>query len=105
VSQSTETVVETKAGRIEGTKRDGLYIFRGIPYAAAPVGHRRWLGVYLTRQPRWGTDAGSPLSRLSYGAACAKQSPSGVLPLRIWSNPIFSNYSTCRNLRVKIAFI
>jgi len=43
VSQSTETVVETKAGRIEGTKRDGLYIFRGIPYAAAPVGHRRWL--------------------------------------------------------------
>jgi para-nitrobenzyl esterase len=37
------TVVETTAGKIEGIIRKGLYIFRGVPYAAPPVGERRWL--------------------------------------------------------------
>lgn len=43
MSKSAETIVETKAGKIEGYQRHGLYIFKGIPYAAAPVGDRRWL--------------------------------------------------------------
>lgn len=38
-----EAVVETEAGRIEGEHEDGLYIFRGVPYAVPPVGELRWL--------------------------------------------------------------
>ena len=43
MGKSAEIVVEMKAGKIEGTKKDALYIFKGVPYAAAPAGHRRWL--------------------------------------------------------------
>jgi para-nitrobenzyl esterase len=35
-------VLDTAAGMIEGEARDGLNIFKGIPYAAPPVGDARW---------------------------------------------------------------
>ncbi|MGO8876436.1 MAG: carboxylesterase family protein, partial [Acidimicrobiales bacterium] len=35
-------VVETRYGRIRGTDEDGLVVFRGVPYAAAPSGDLRW---------------------------------------------------------------
>ena len=36
-------VVDVKSGKIEGTCENGVYIFRGIPYAAPPVGLLRWM--------------------------------------------------------------
>ncbi len=36
-------VVKTTAGSISGGRQDGLHVFKGIPYAAPPVGERRWL--------------------------------------------------------------
>jgi para-nitrobenzyl esterase len=38
-----DAVVETKNGKVEGVFRDGLYVFKGIPYAAPPLGRLRWL--------------------------------------------------------------
>ena len=35
-------IVQTTAGRLWGIWESGLAVFRGIPYAAAPVGERRW---------------------------------------------------------------
>jgi para-nitrobenzyl esterase len=35
-------IATTKQGKVEGEERGGLAIFRGIPYAAPPVGARRW---------------------------------------------------------------
>jgi len=35
-------VVETEQGRVRGDHRRGAYRYRGIPYAAAPVGDRRF---------------------------------------------------------------
>ena len=43
MSQSMETIVKTDAGKVEGYPNRGLYVFKGIPYAAPPVGERRWL--------------------------------------------------------------
>jgi para-nitrobenzyl esterase len=40
---SKKAVIGTKSGKIEGSYQDGLYVFKGIPYAAPPVGERRWL--------------------------------------------------------------
>ncbi len=34
--------VQTKYGLVQGVVRDGITCFRGIPYAAPPVGERRW---------------------------------------------------------------
>jgi para-nitrobenzyl esterase len=38
-----QALVNTKSGKLEGVDRKGLYIFKGIPYAAPPVGKLRWL--------------------------------------------------------------
>jgi para-nitrobenzyl esterase len=43
MSEKEKPVVATKSGKIEGKFENGLYIFRGIPYAAPSVGELRWL--------------------------------------------------------------
>jgi len=35
-------VVETRLGSVEGLENDGVYSYRGIPYAAPPIGALRW---------------------------------------------------------------
>ena len=35
-------IVETRYGKVEGTSNDGVHAFKGIPFAAPPVGERRW---------------------------------------------------------------
>lgn len=35
-------VAETTLGPVRGTREDGLDVFRGVPYAAPPVGEARW---------------------------------------------------------------
>ncbi len=41
-SQPSELVVEIDAGRILGVMEDGVRAFKGIPYAAPPIGPLRW---------------------------------------------------------------
>ena len=36
------TIVETRHGKVEGARLDGIHVFKGIPFAAPPVGERRW---------------------------------------------------------------
>jgi para-nitrobenzyl esterase len=43
MNDSRNTLVTTAVGKLEGSYEDGLYIFRGVPYAAPPVGERRWM--------------------------------------------------------------
>ncbi len=40
--ESTGAIVDVTGGRIRGMERHGVWSFSGIPYAAAPVGGRRW---------------------------------------------------------------
>lgn len=43
MSVTPRAIVEITGGKIEGIYEGGLYIFRGVPYAAPPVGRQRWL--------------------------------------------------------------
>jgi len=42
MNDSKNAVVTTTGGRVEGSYEDNLYVFKGIPYAAPPVGKLRW---------------------------------------------------------------
>jgi para-nitrobenzyl esterase len=39
---SGKAIVSIVSGKIEGRFEEGLYVFRGIPYAAPPLGRLRW---------------------------------------------------------------
>ena len=71
MSEATEVIVETTAGKIEGIFRRGLYAFRGIPYAAPPVGRLRW----LPPEPPEPWSGVRPAQRL---ASIAPQMPMGL---------------------------
>ena len=43
MSDKENPVVATKSGKIAGSFENGLYIFKGIPYAAPPMGELRWM--------------------------------------------------------------
>ncbi|MBQ6221062.1 MAG: carboxylesterase/lipase family protein [Solobacterium sp.] len=50
ICTSTEPVVQTKAGKVHGYKLDGIYTFKGIPYATArrfhmPEPYAPWEGI------------------------------------------------------------
>ncbi len=66
-----EITVETSSGRLEGLFERNLYTFKGIPYAAAPVGELRWL------PPRPPT----PWKGVRSAKAYAAIAPQDVVPL------------------------
>ena len=43
MSTQHEAIIATKSGKIEGRFEGNLFVFRGIPFAAPPVGELRWL--------------------------------------------------------------
>ena len=43
MERTERAIVETTHGAVAGSREAGLYFFRGIPFAAPPVGDLRWL--------------------------------------------------------------
>jgi para-nitrobenzyl esterase len=43
MSTQRRIIVETQCGELEGVFEENLYAFKGVPYAAPPVGDLRWL--------------------------------------------------------------
>ncbi|MFP4641730.1 MAG: carboxylesterase/lipase family protein [Dehalococcoidia bacterium] len=49
MGDNKQAIVNTRAGKVEGYYKEGLYVFKGIPYAAPPVGELRWLPPQPTK--------------------------------------------------------
>jgi carboxylesterase type B len=69
IQTETPKPVKVEGGLLQGTVEDGLAVYRGIPYAAPPVGELRW------RPPRAAQYA--PPRKLS-PACCLKPSAARI---------------------------
>jgi para-nitrobenzyl esterase len=81
-------VVATDAGKVRGETADGIRVFEGIPYAAPPVGERRW------RAP----DRAAP-----WPGVRDATSPGPICPQLGWSedgSPVVSGSEDCLSLNV-----
>ncbi|WP_419167923.1 carboxylesterase/lipase family protein [Candidatus Palauibacter sp.] len=68
-----ETPVQTASGNVQGVVEDGVRVFRGIPFAAPPVGDLRWKPPQPVES--WG---GATLFANSFGPQCMQGSfPAG----------------------------
>ena len=47
------TIVATRSGKVEGFERDGVHVFRGIPYAEPPIGALRWQAPRRAMHRAW----------------------------------------------------
>jgi para-nitrobenzyl esterase len=43
-------IVATRSGKVEGIEREGIQVFRGIPYARPPIGNLRWRPPQVERE-------------------------------------------------------
>ena len=84
-------VVQASAGTVQGRAEDGVRVFRGIPYAAAPVGPLRWKPPQPA--PAWqGTRVAD-----AFGPACVQ--PRSTTP-NIYANPPARMSEDCLTLNV-----
>ena len=86
-------IAATRSGKVEGVKRDDVLVFRGIPFAAPPVGPRRFLAP--EREHPWdgvrdatqfspeSAQADLPVARL-LGSTGAGSSEDGLY-LNVWT--------------------
>jgi para-nitrobenzyl esterase len=70
---SSGATVSTKYGKLEGSFENGMYVFKGIPYAKQPVGDLRW----LPPKPSGKWDGVKPAKK--YGAI----SPQNQMPMAV----------------------
>ncbi len=96
MNSSNQTIVTTKSGRVEGNGKKGIYVFKGVPYAAPPVGNLRWMPPQPVKpwsgvRPAKEYGAISPQPMMPGGAAIGTPSFEGqaqsedCLSLNIWT--------------------
>jgi para-nitrobenzyl esterase len=74
--------VATESGAVDGTVEDGLSVYRGIPFAAPPVGPLRW------REPQPAAHWDGVRTADKFGAPCMGNGPASsedCLYLNVWS--------------------
>lgn len=84
-------LVAAPAGPVRGVAHDGLEIFRGIPYAAPPVGSARWT------PPAPLPARAETFDATAFGAACMQPAPGAP---NIYSDTLQQMSEDCLNLNI-----
>jgi para-nitrobenzyl esterase len=72
VRASSAAQVKTENGLVEGTQEDGLAVYRGIPFAAPPVGELRW------HAPKPASNWQGVLKADRFGSSCMQAVPANA---------------------------
>lgn len=91
VARADQPVVQAPAGALRGVAHDGVRVFKGVPYAAAPVGERRWKAPVAATHWEGVRDA------LDFGPACIQPLPRAG---SIYSSPLKAMSEDCLSLNV-----
>jgi para-nitrobenzyl esterase len=89
---TAQPLVQTATGRVSGVEADGIVSFKGIPFAAPPVGPLRW------RRPQPAASWSGVMAATEIGAPCAQGPAPGppmdiskasedCLTLNVWAPP------------------
>lgn len=87
----TAPVVTAPAGTVAGRSESGLHVFKGIPYAQAPVGDLRWKPP--APLPAW---SGEKIAT-EFGPACIQPPPVGV---SVYTQELGATSEDCLTLNV-----
>ncbi|MFB3776673.1 MAG: TAXI family TRAP transporter solute-binding subunit [Bryobacteraceae bacterium] len=88
VCVSLAAPVKVEGGLVEGTSEDGLTVYRGIPFAAPPVGELRW------RAPEPVAKWDGVKRADKFGPACMQGGPSGSSPAGMSEDCLYLNVWT-----------
>jgi para-nitrobenzyl esterase len=89
--QTSAPVVSTHAGRVEGRVENSLHVFKGIPFAAPPLGAARW------KPPAPVSSWTGIRKAIEFGAACIQ--PPTPIP-NIYSSDIGATSEDCLTLNI-----
>jgi len=91
-------VVTTDAGSLQGTTENGVTVYRGIPYAAAPVGDLRW------KPPAAVQSWPGVRNATAYGAVCPqpKSGEFDVMPVMSEDCLFLNVWTPAKNLNEKL---
>jgi para-nitrobenzyl esterase len=81
MNATKQAVVTTTSGKLEGIFENGLYVFKGVPFAEPPVGPLRW----MPPQPVKKWSGTRPAKK--YGSI----SPQNLMPIPIPGGPMYGN--------------
>lgn len=90
-SNTSQPLVQTPAGQISGITQNNLNIFKGIPYAEAPIGENRWKAP-VAKTPWQGV-----LQAKEFGPACIQ--PTNKIE-SVYSNNIGTTSEDCLSLNI-----
>ena len=93
-NKNDAVIVKTRLGQVQGTVENGITAFKGIPYAAPPIGNLRW------RDPRPVAAWSGVRQADAYGAACIQvpglSAENGGDPGRLSEDCLYLNIWTPR---------
>lgn len=87
-SAASAQTTKIESGSLRGTREDGLSIYRGIPYAAPPVGELRWRPPQLARKwegVRLADQFGRPCIQTNAAIANLPAPSEDCLYLNVWT--------------------